>query len=90
MAEKKNYWYIMVLQDYGPVFVTGFPERNTAEWDRYKKPIHMSATYAKDVAWALRLNGYQAYAVCHTYEIGGQPYRYDMGKFKWEWKEKED
>ena len=87
MAERKNYWYIIVLQNYGPVFVTGIPERTTAEWDRLKKPMKFTATYAKEVAWALRLNGYTAYAVCNTYELGNQPYIYDIGEFKWEWSE---
>lgn len=86
MAEKKNYWYILVLTNNGPVFVTKCSTRD-AEWEKLEKPISFTANVAKDTAWALRLNGYVAYAICNTYEIDNQPYLYNKGEFKWIWNE---
>lgn len=85
MANKRNYWYVLVLTNYGPVFVTRIPTRTTAEWHKEEKPMELSEKYAKEVAWGLRLNEYLAYAVCNTYELGGQPFRYKEGQFKWQW-----
>lgn len=90
MANKKNYWYVLVLTDEGPVFVTGFGEHHTAFWNAEKMPESMSATHAEEVSFGLRVNGTQAYAVKMPYELEFQPYRYNMGKFKWVWKEGEE
>ena len=87
MAKKKNYWYVLVLNNYGPVFVTNIPGRHTAEWKKDEAPLELSESYAKDIAWGLRLNGYSAFAVDNSYEMHYQPYRYEDGQFKWEWNE---
>ena len=79
---KKNYWYVIVMTDYGAVFVTGIPERNTAEWDKLKKPMEFSMEYAQQTALGLCANGYLAYSVCQSFKLDNQPYRYNLGEFK--------
>lgn len=84
---KKNYWYILVLTETGPAFVTSM-NGSTCMWEKDKVPVEYGRQIAEETAWALRLNGYVAYAVSITYELGSQPYRYDLGKYKWIWNEK--
>ena len=84
---KKNYWYILVLTETGPAFVTGM-EGSMAYWEKDKVPVEYGRQIAEETAWALRLNGHVAYAVSITHELGSQPYLYDMGEFKWIWNEK--
>lgn len=89
MANKKNYYYVLVIQNYGPVFVTGIPERNMAEWDKLKKPREFTREYARDIAMGLGLNGYLAYVVCQPYELDNQPYRYELGELEFKENDKE-
>ena len=90
MANKKNYYYyVLVIQNYGPVFVTGVQPKHVAEWDRLKKPMEMSREYARDMAIGLTWNGYLAYVVCQPYELNCQPYRYEDGKLEFKGNDKE-
>ncbi len=84
MANQKNYWYVIVLTNYGPVFVTGIPEYHTAKWDKAETPREFTKSYAQDLALGLCVNGYIAYAVCQPFKITHQPYRYDLGEFRFE------
>ena len=88
MANKKNYYYVLVMTNHGPVFVTGIPERRTAQWDKLEKPMEFSRDYARDVTIGLCVNGHMAYTVCQPYELNNQPYRYELGEL--EFKEKEE
>lgn len=83
---KKNHYYVLVLTENGPVFVTSVPERNWCVWDKNEAPRDFgSKSYAEEIAWGLRMNGFQAYMITLDYEIGGQPFRYDLGDFQWVW-----
>lgn len=90
MANKKNYYYVLVIQNYGPVFVTGVQPKHVAEWDRLEKPMEMSREYARDMAIGLTWNGYLAYVVCQPYELDNQPYRYKDGKLEFKENDKEE
>lgn len=84
MAKRKNYWYVLVLTAEGPVFVTGEDNlKKVAYWNRNEQPLEMAQVVAKDLAWALCVNGYSAFAVDNFYELESQPYRYDIGHFEW-------
>ena len=83
--KKTNYWYILVLTNEGPKFLTGFVGKSDAEWDMLKAPLEVSESTAKEVALGLMVNFFIAYPVCSPVELKNQPYFYDKGKFKWEW-----
>lgn len=85
MAKKKNYWYVLVLTDDGPTFVTSvknYPEK-VAYWNKDEKPYEFSREWAQDLAWALCVNGHMSYAVSQRFEIENQPYAYNRGHFEW-------
>ena len=84
MANRKNFYYVLVMTNTGPVFVTDIPEKNKAVWDRLKIPKEFgSKSYAYDVTMGLNLNGCPAYIVVNPFKLSGQPYLYSKGKFKW-------
>ena len=90
MAKKKNYWYVLVMSDNGPVFVTkiNYGDR-TAEWNKLEKPLEMDKDRAQDLALGLNLNFHTAYSVCQTFELDRQPYRYSDWHIEWKENEKE-
>ena len=91
MAKRKNYYYVLVMTDSGPTFVTSIPERNWANYDKLEKPMEFgSKDYAQEVANGLCLNFQLAYMVNSNYEIPGQPYLYSKGQLKWEWNSEEN
>ena len=56
--------YVAVIREYGTMmFVTGFPDRNKAEWKPGEKALAMSEGYAKQVALGLEFNGFPAVVV---------------------------
>lgn len=78
MAKKKNFYYVLVFTNNGPVYVTGVNNANKVSyWHKDKQPIDFSKQYAEDLAWGLRLNGTHAVVVWHAYEIETQPYNYE-------------
>lgn len=91
MAKKKNFWYVIVMANHGPVFVTKINHSDkTAEWNKEEAPLELDEFRAKDLALGLNLNLNSAFAVCQPFEIDRQPFRYDKGEFEWKWKENED
>ncbi len=82
MAKKQNYWYVLVLTETGPVFVTK-TERKYAHWDKNEKPLEMSEYMAKDVMRGLLLNFYTAFACCLPLALDSQMYVYSKGHFEW-------
>ena len=87
--KKKNYWYVLVMTDNGPVFVTSVEySSKTAHWNKLEKPLEMDMSSAKDLCFGLTLNFHMSFAVCLPYDLDTQPYRYNMGQF--EWKENEE
>ena len=86
-TKKRNHHYVLVLTNTGPVFVTGTKPHHYAEFDKLEKPLEFSKSVAEDICLGLNLNFITAYYVCVPYELDAQPYRYDLGDFKWERKE---
>lgn len=88
MSAKKNHYYVLVISEQGPIFVTKVHYSDkTAEWNWKDKPLEMSKAQAEDLVLGLNLNMHQAYLACVPYEIYNHPYNY----YKWEisWKERE-
>ena len=90
MAKKTNWYYVLVLTQYGPVFVTGIGEGKVAYWDKSKAPKEFGKAYAEDLAFGLQVNGYNAFAVVNRWEISNQPFYYNKGEFEWVSKEEQD
>lgn len=76
MANQKNYYYVLVFTDNGPVYLTSANNSSRyACWDRTEAPKALSKSYAEDVVFGLRCNGYRAVLVTTKYEEC-QPYNY--------------
>ena len=89
MAAKKKHYYVLVITDAGPKFVTKISYGDkTAEWDYKEKPLEMNKSQAEDLALGLNLNFHQSYVVVMDWELDAQPYRYE--KWKMEWKERKE
>lgn len=87
--KKKNHYYVLVITNDGPKFVTKVNyEDKTAEWNYKEKPLEMEKVWAEDLVLGLNLNFHQAYLVCQKWELESQPYRYE--KYKIEWKERKE
>lgn len=89
---KKYYYYILVLTEHGPVFVTKVEYNpKTCYWDKNGKPYEMgSMDRASDIALGLSINGSIAFPIKLAYEMETQPHMYDKGEFKWIWNKEED
>ena len=87
MAAKKkpcNYWYVLVMTDSGPTFVTSVEYApKVAHWNKLEKPLELGKYRAEDLALGLNLNLHTAFAVCSKFELDSQPYRYELGEFEW-------
>lgn len=79
---KKVYFYVLVITDSGPVFVTSADFSNhTAVWDKDEKPKSFSSTVADEVCLGLNCNYQLAYVVRSSNELEVQPYRYEAFDF---------
>ena len=88
MTKKKNYYYVLVFTNSGPVYVTSVDYSDkTAMWDKKEKPLEMGEYRAKDLAMGLCANFNLAVAVNSFYELDSQPYLYSIGEFEWKSKE---
>lgn len=90
MAAKKNHYYILMMGNNGPVFVTDIKPNKYAEWDMDKPPKEFEKSRAEDITLGLNMNFNMAFMVCSQWEIDNQPYRYSVGKFEWVEKENID
>lgn len=92
MAQKqKSFWYVIVMTDYGPVFVTSVDYSNkTAHWNKKEKPMEFNKSIAQDLCLGLSINFHTSFAVCVPYELTTQPYVYDRGQFEWVWNKEEE
>lgn len=90
--KEENFWYVLVMTDDGPKFVTSVSYQDkTAHWDGTKKPLKFeSGARASDLALGLNLNLYLAYVVCQPFEIDSQPYLYKNGHFNWSYNNEEE
>lgn len=78
MAKKKNYYYVLVFSNTGPVYVTSIDSSNKyAHWDKDKAPMELGLSYAEDLAMGLMMNFNHAVVVKSPREIERQPYRYE-------------
>ena len=88
--KKKNYWYVLVLTNEGAKFVTKVEYHpKVAHWNGLEKPLELSESTAKDLAFGLNANFYIAYPVCMPFKLDNQPYYYNLGKFEWKPNEEE-
>lgn len=89
MSKKRNWYYVLVMTETGPVFVTELDYKTKeAFWEKDKPPLEfISEASAKDIAFGLQQNFHLAYTVNNHKEITSQPYRYDIGDFEWARKE---
>ena len=88
---KKLHYYVLVISDEGPKFVTKVNYGDhTAEWDYTQKPLELDKLWAEDIVLGLTLNMHQAYLICQNWEIEHQPYRYEDYKIQWVEREKEE
>ena len=84
MAATKEIWYVLVLSDTGPKFLTDVGNsEHYAKWEATGKPVSLGKPSAKDVAFGLSMNGFNAYPICVPYEITRQIYDYKNGEFRW-------
>ena len=82
--KKQNYWYVLVLTNEGPKFVTKVEwQTKTAHWEKLEAPIELGETRAKDLTFGLMVNCYAAFAICSPIELDSQPYLYNLGQFEW-------
>ena len=83
MAAKKNYYYILMMTNSGPVFVTDIKPNQYAEWSKDKAPKEFDKARAEDITMGLNLNFNLAFTVCSKFPLETQPYMYNIGDFKW-------
>lgn len=89
-TKKKKHYYVLVMTDAGPKFVTKVNNADkTAEWNYNEKPLELDKFWAEDLVLGLNLNMHLAFLVCQNWEIESQPYRYDDYKIEWVKREKE-
>lgn len=90
MAKKQNFYYVLVMTNNGPVFVTSVQYvGKTAHWNKDEKPLEMGKYQAEDLTLGLNLNFHLAFTVCSKFELDTQPYMYDKGEFEWKFKNEE-
>lgn len=90
MAKKQNWYYVLVMSDEGPVFVTSIEYATKyAHWDKTEVPKALDRTMAEDLTLGLNLNFHAAFMVCSKFELETQPYRYSDWHIEWKENEKE-
>lgn len=85
MSRAKDNWYVIVMTQVGPKFVTHVNWRdNIAEWNGEARPYRFdNKADAQEIARGLTFNVSPAYAICQAWEITEQPFQYGAGKFMW-------
>lgn len=90
-TKKKIHYYVLVMTNDGPKFVTKVNYKDkTAEWNYKEKPLEFDKFWAEDLALGLNLNLHLAYVIAQKWEIDSHPYRYEDYKLQWTEREKED
>lgn len=74
MKSKKNYWYVIVIDRFGKAkFVTSINNQcKYASWADDNKPMEFTRSGAEDLVFGLRVNGFEAFSVCHPMKIDEQ------------------
>ena len=82
-TKKKIHYYVLVISNEGPKFVTSVNNCDrTAEWNYKDKPMEFDKYWAEDLALGLAVNGHMAYTVAQKWELDSQPYRYEDYKIQ--------
>ena len=82
----KNYYYVLVFTNEGPVYVTYIHNATrTAVWKKDEKPQAFPKYYAEDLVLGLNLNGHHAVMVVSKYKLC-HPYNYSFYDCKFEQK----
>jgi hypothetical protein len=85
---KKNYWYVLVMAEDGPAFVTSVDNlQKMAHWNKDEKPLELGKSTAENLAFGLRVNFFTAFVVSSKFEIKEQPYNYKYWDIEWKPKE---
>jgi hypothetical protein len=76
MATKKNFHYVLVFTEEGPVYVTSVNNAtHYAKWDKNEIPKAFPKYYAEDLVLGLNLNFHNAVLVTSKFELS-HPYSY--------------
>ena len=90
-TKKKYYYYVLVMTDNGPKFVTSINYQNkVAHWDATEKPLELGQLRADDLTFGLICNFNVCYTVKSPIQIEEQPYRYSVGHFEWVFDKEEE
>ena len=79
----KSYWYVMVINRMNGKcrFVTKINNRERyCEWNDNETPLKLPRSVALDLVYGLRINGHDAFAVCHPLIIEEQNSEYIINK----------
>lgn len=91
MTKNKYYYYVLVITDAGPVFVTDIDNSSkTAMWEMDKPPLELSEYKAEDITMGLNCNMIPAYCIKSKFELDKHPYRYDAFELKFVERSEED
>ena len=78
LNDKKLFYYVMVITEEGPVFITDIPSYGVADWNKNKKPLELGKSNGELIPLGLALRGrWLAYTVISPFELDEQPYCYD-------------
>lgn len=81
MAKSKNFYYVLVFTEQGPVYVTSVDNASRlAFWEKDKPPRTFPKYYAEDLIIGLNLNYNNAVVVASKWELT-QPYNYNHYEF---------
>lgn len=86
---KKNYYYVLVMAEDGPAFVTSV-KRDYCYWNKSDVPKELGKAMAEEITMGLRFNGTSSFTVYAPYEITYQPYNYTDYECKFVEKEEDN
>lgn len=84
MVKRKNHYYVLVMTNYGPIFVTSVDRSDKiAHWDAKAAPLEFDKYGAEELTMGLCCNGYTVFTVYSRIPQDTQAYIYDKGHFEW-------
>lgn len=90
-TKNKNYYYVLVMAESGPAFVTSMDNlQKVAHWDKDEKPLELGKSTAESLAFGLSVNFFTAFVVSSKVEIESQPYNYKYWEIDWRRKEEKE
>lgn len=71
--KNKYFYYVVVQSEQQAKFITQINNKDkTCFWEKDKKPLAISKSYAEDLAYCLNINGYPTFILTSYYEIENQ------------------